>query len=450
MEAVFICAASPLRVRRPWGADAILPALPNDRIPSLMALLTLGLNHRTAPLSVRERLAFHAEELRRALPDLTGGGRIYEAAILSTCNRTEIYCQAESTEAALSWLAEYRQVPAGEIAPYLYAFLDRESVRHAFRVACGLDSLVLGEPQILGQMKEAVRIARETGALGATLDKLFQNAFSVAKDVRSTTAIGENVVSLAAAAVRLAGRIFERISEQRVLFIGAGEMIELCAAHFAAQLPQQLVVANRTLDRGRTLAERFGATAIRLEDVGERLPEFDIVVTCTASQLPIIGLGLVERAIRARRHRPMFMVDLAVPRDIEVEVGALDDVFLYTVDDLAQVIESGQEARQSAVLDAEGIVGARVEHFVGWLENRQSVPLIRALRDSAERSRRHEVEQALRRLARGEAPEAVVEQLAQRLTNKFLHAPTQALGQVDSGRAEMHTTVRRLFGLHGE
>ena len=415
-----------------------------------MALLTLGLNHRTAPLSVRERLAFHTEELRRALGDLAGHGRVYEAAILSTCNRTEIYCQAESPEHAVRWLSEYRHLPDSEVAPYLYAHPDREAVRHAFRVACGLDSMVLGEPQILGQMKEAVRIARESGTLGVTLDKLFQNAFSVAKDVRSTTAIGENIVSMAAAAVRLAGRIFENLAEQRVLFIGAGEMIELCATHFAAQQPRQLVVANRTLDRGRSLAERFGATAIRLEEVGERLHEFDIVVTCTASQLPILGLGLVERALRARRHRPMFMVDLAVPRDIEVEVGELDDVFLYTVDDLAQVIESGVEARQSAVFSAERIVSARVETFVGWLESRQSVPLIRALRDNADRSRRHEVELATKRIARGEAPEVVIEQLSQRLTNKFLHAPTQALGQADAGRDELHATVRRLFGLHGE
>ena len=415
-----------------------------------MALLTLGLNHRTAPLSVRERLAFHTEELRRALTDLASSGQVYEAAILSTCNRTEIYCQSDTPDAAARWLADYRQVAGSDFSPYLYTHPGREAVRHTFRVASGLDSMVLGEPQILGQMKEAVRIARETGTLGVTLDKLFQNAFSVAKDVRSTTAIGENIVSMAAAAVRLAGRIFERLSEQQVLFIGAGEMIELCAAHFSAQQPKRLVVANRTLDRGRALAERFGATAIRLEEVGERLHEFDIVVTCTASQLPILGLGLVERAIRARRRRPMFMVDLAVPRDIEVEVAALDDVFLYTVDDLAQVIESGREARQTAVDGAESIVHARVESFCDWLESRQSVPLIRALRDGAERSRRHEVEHALKRLARGEAPEAVLEQLSQRLTNKFLHAPTQALGQSDAGREEMHAVVRRLFGLHGE
>ena len=413
-----------------------------------MALFTLGINHRSAPLSVRERVAFHAEELRRALTDLVSAGRVHEAAILSTCNRTELYFQADTPQAASQWLAEYRQLPHHEIEPCLYMLSDHEAVRHAFRVASGLDSMVLGEPQILGQMKEAVRFAREAGALGTTLDKLFQNSFAVAKDVRSTTAIGANIVSMAAAAVRLAERIFERIADQKILFIGAGEMIELCVTHFAAQKPRQIVIANRTIDRGRALAERFGATAIRLEDVGERLAEFDIVVSCTASQLPIIGLGLVERAIKVRRHRPMFMVDLAVPRDVEIEVGELDDVFLYTVDDLALVVESGLESRQSAVLDAEAIVTARVENFLLWLQTRETVPVIRSLRDAAERTRRHEMEHALKLLTKGENPASVLEQLSYRLTNKFLHAPTQTLNQAESDRGELQALVSRLFHLH--
>ena len=415
-----------------------------------MALFTLGINHRTAPLSVRERVAFHAEELRRALTDLTGNARAHEVAILSTCNRTELYCQADDPAAAARWLSEYRRVPLGEIEPYLYTHPDREAVRHAFRVASGLDSMVLGEPQILGQMKEAVRIAREVGALGTTLNKLFQQSFSVAKDVRSTTAIGANIVSMAAASVHLAERIFGDISEQRVLFIGAGEMIGLCATHFAAQKPRQIVIANRTIDRGREMAERYGALAIRLEDVAERLAEFDIVVSCTASQLPIIGLGLVERAVRLRRHRPIFMVDLAVPRDVEVEVGELDDVFLYTVDDLAQIVESGIESRQSAVVDAEAIVDGRVDDFLQWMQTRESVPIIRALRDNAERMRRHEMEHALKLLARGEDPAAVLEHLSHRLMNKYLHAPTHALNQTETDRGEMQALVTRVFNLHRE
>ncbi|MFZ4537436.1 glutamyl-tRNA reductase [Propionivibrio sp.] len=415
-----------------------------------MSLFTLGINHRTAPLSVREHLAFHAEELQRALLDLVNCGRVNEAAILSTCNRTELYCQAETPQLAIQWLADYRHVPHHEMEPYLYTHPDRAAVRHAFRVASGLDSMVLGEPQILGQMKDAVRIAKEAGTLGATLNKLFQNSFAVAKDVRSTTAIGSNIVSMAAAAVHLAERIFERIADQRVLFIGAGEMIQLCATHFAAQKPKQMVIANRTIDRGRVLADRFGATAIRLEEVGERLAEFDIVVSCTASQLPIIGLGLVERTVKARRHRPMFMVDLAVPRDVENEVGDLDDVFLYTVDDLAQVVESGLESRQSAVVDAEAIVAARVDSFLLWLQTRETVPVIRSLRDNAERTRRHEMEHALKLLAKGEDPASVLDQLSHRLTNKFLHAPTQALNQADGDRCELQALATRLFHLHPE
>ncbi len=413
-----------------------------------MALFSLGINHRTAPLSVREQVAFHPEELPRALTDLASGGRVLEAAILSTCNRTELYCQADSPQAVIEWLSSYRRVPLAAADAGFYLHPDRDAVRHAFRVASGLDSMVLGEPQILGQMKEAARVAREAGALGTTLNKLFQNSFAVAKDVRSTTAIGTNIVSMAAAAVRLAERIFERIADQKVLFIGAGEMIELCATHFAAQQPKLMVVANRTVDRGRALADRLGATAIRLEDLGERLAEFDIVISCTASQLPIIGLGLVERAIRTRRHRPMFIVDLAVPRDVEVEVGELDDVFLYTVDDLAQVVESGLESRQSAIVDAEAIVDARVEHFLQWLQTRETVPVIRALRDAAERTRRHEMEHALKRLTRGENPAEVLEQLSHRLTNKFLHAPSQALNQAEGDRGELQSLATRLFRLH--
>jgi len=309
--------------------------------------------------------------------------------------------------------------------------------------------MVIGEPQILGQMKDAVRAAEESGTLGSQLHKLFQRSFSVAKEVRSTTAIGANIVSMAAAGVHLAERIFESVGEQRILFIGAGEMIELCAAHFCARQPKQVTIANRTLERGRALAERYNGTAIRLDELGEHLAQHDIVVSCTASPLPIIGLGMVERAVKARRHRPMFMVDLAVPRDIEEEVGELDDVFLYSVDDLAQVVESGLESRQAAVVEAEDIIAARVRDFQAWLQSRDTVPVIRSLRDSAERMRRHEMEHAMKLLAKGEPAEKVLEHLSHRLTNKFLHTPTQALNLADDvERSELQTAASRLFGLH--
>nr|MBL8411006.1 glutamyl-tRNA reductase [Dechloromonas sp.] len=412
-------------------------------------IFTLGINHHSAPLAIRERVAFNAEKLHQALADLTRTRPVKEVAILSTCNRTEIYCAAETPDVVIDWLTQYHQVAHGDLAPYLYTHDQPETIRHAFRVASGLDSMVIGEPQILGQMKDAVRVAEESGTLGTQLHKLFQRSFSVAKEVRSTTAIGANIVSMAAAGVHLAERIFESIDSQRVLFIGAGEMIELCAAHFCARQPKQVTVANRTIERGRLLAERFNGAAIRLDDLGDHLPHHDIVVSCTASPLPIIGLGMVERAVKARRHRPIFMVDLAVPRDIEEEVGELDDVFLYTVDDLAQVVESGLESRQAAVVEAEGIIAGRVQEFLGWLASRETVPVIRSLRDSAERMRRHEVEHAMKLLAKGEAPEKVLEHLSHRLTNKLLHAPTQALNLAEGEeRSELQSAASRLFHLH--
>ncbi|HLO61979.1 MAG TPA: glutamyl-tRNA reductase, partial [Azonexus sp.] len=412
-------------------------------------IFTLGINHHSAPLAIRERVAFGADKLGHALADLTRDRPVREVAILSTCNRTEIYCAAESPDVVVDWLAHYHQVARDELAPYIYTHDQPAAIRHAFRVASGLDSMVIGEPQILGQMKDAVRAAEENGTLGTQLHKLFQRSFSVAKEVRSTTAIGANIVSMAAAGVHLAERIFESIADQRILFIGAGEMIELCAAHFCAQKPKQVTIANRTIERARALAEQYGGSAIRLDDLGEHLAQHDIVVSCTASPLPIIGLGMVERAIKARRHRPMFMVDLAVPRDIEEEVGQLDDIFLYTVDDLAQVVESGIESRQAAVVEAEDIIAHRVKDFLGWLESRDTVPVIRSLRDSAERMRRHEMEHALKLLAKGENPEKVLEHLSHRLTNKFLHAPTQTLNVADGGeRAELQAAAARLFHLH--
>ena len=412
-------------------------------------IFTLGINHHSAPLAIRERVAFNAEKLHGALADLTHSQSVKEVAILSTCNRTEIYCSAETPELVIDWLSRYHQVDRADLAPYLYTHDQPDAIRHAFRVACGLDSMVIGEPQILGQMKDAVRVAEESGTLGTQLHKLFQRSFSVAKEVRSTTAIGANIVSMAAAGVHLAERIFESVEQQRILFIGAGEMIELCAAHFCARQPKQVTIANRTLERGRVLAERYNGTAIRLDELAEHLAQHDIIVSCTASPLPIIGLGMVERAVKARRHRPMFMVDLAVPRDIEVEVGELDDVFLYTVDDLAQVVESGRESRQAAVVEAETIIATRVQDFLGWLQARDTVPVIRSLRDSAERMRRHEIEHAMKLLAKGEDPQKVLEHLSQRLTNKFLHAPTQALNLAEgSERAELQSATARLFHLH--
>lgn len=410
-----------------------------------MQLFTVGVNHTTAPISIRENVAFQNETLTHALRDLTAHG-VREAAILSTCNRTELYCNTSHPEQALAWLAQYHKLDRDNIQPYIYTLPSDEAVKHAFRVASGLDSMVLGEPQILGQMKQAVKIAETAGTVGTLLHKLFQRTFAVAKEVRTTTDIGASSLSMAAASVRLAQRLFGNLQDKHVLFIGAGEMITLCAEHIAAQKPARITVANRTLDRGEELAELFNGQAILLSELPERLHEFDIVITSTASQLPIVGLGMVERAIKARKRRPIFMVDLAVPRDIEPEAAQLDDVYLYTVDDLAQVVQEGLGNRQEAALEAETIITERVEHFMHWLKTRDAVPTIRALRDQAEQLRVSELEKAQRLLAKGEDPVAVIEALSNALTNKFLHAPSHALNHSTGHEHEqLEMLLRQLY-----
>jgi glutamyl-tRNA reductase len=410
-----------------------------------MQLYTIGVNHTTAPISIRENVAFSDANLRHALSDLTANNAV-EAAILSTCNRTEIYVQSQQAEPIVGWLASYHKLTLNQVQPYTYTLTNQDAVKHAFRVASGLDSMVLGEPQILGQFKQSVKIAQDAGTLGTLLHKLFQRTFEVAKEVRTNTDIGGSSISMAAAAVKLAQRIFGDISNQRVLFIGAGEMIALCADHFSAQKPKSMTVANRTLERGENLADKIGAQAILLQDLPAHFAEFDIVITSTASQLPIVGLGMVERAIKERRHRPVFMVDLAVPRDIEPEVAKLDDVFLYTVDDLAQVVSDGMLNRQESAVNAEMIVQARVESFMQWLKKRDAVPTIKALRDQAEATRQAELDKALKLIQKGESPEKVLEVLSNALTNKFLHAPSHALNLAHGDEhAKLENTLKQLY-----
>jgi len=410
-----------------------------------MAIFALGLNHQTAPLAVRERVVFHVERLCEALAEIKRSFA-REAAILSTCNRTELYVDGEEPSALAHWLTRYHRFEPDGLSPYLYTLPREQAVRHVFRVASGLDSMVLGEPQILGQMKEAARAAESAGTLGTLLHKLFQRSFAVAKEVRSTTQVGSASISMAAAAVKLAARIFPSLKDQNVLFIGAGEMIELCATHFAAQAPARLTVANRTFDRAQKLAHRFNARAIELKSLAEHLHEHDIVVSCTASSLPILGKGLVERALRARRRRPIFMVDLAVPRDIEPEAAELDDVFLYTVDDLGQIVNANLDVRRSAVAQAEAIIDTQVGQFMHWMRSRENVPLIRALRSRADEARREELERALKLLARGEPPAQVLEALSQGLVNKLMHAPTQALNEAaGEDQRALAETLARLY-----
>ena len=420
---------------------------------ALMAVWTLGLNHTTAPLDLRGRFAFAVDKLVPTLHGLrqdlaSHTAQAPEAAILSTCNRTEIYCAADqaATGDTLRWLAQAGGVSASELHAHTYLLEGNEAARHAFRVASGLDSMVLGEAQILGQLKDAVRAAEQAGALGSTLNQLFQRSFAVAKEVRSSTEIGAHSISMAAASVRLASQLFEDIKDIRILFVGAGEMNELVATHFAAKQPKGMVIANRSLDRAELLAHRFGAGVMPLADLPTRLHEFDAVISCTASTLPLIGLGAVERALKKRKYRPMFMVDLAVPRDIEPEVKALQDVYLYTVDDLASVVQAGQAHRQAAVAEAEVIIDAGVQSFMHWMGQRGTVPLIQQLQNQADAWREAEMARARKSLARGDDPIAVMEALSKGLTQKMLHGALAELRGTDSENRE-HTiqTVHRVF-----
>ncbi|MBI2769922.1 MAG: glutamyl-tRNA reductase [Burkholderiales bacterium] len=418
-----------------------------------MAVWALGINHTTAPLDLRGRFAFAVEQIEPTLKGLREAlSRSPEAAILSTCNRTEIYCAGEQQDIAttVDWLAHSGGVSPALLRSHAYTLQDGLAARHAFRVASGLDSMVLGEPQILGQMKDAVRAADQAGALGTTLNQLFQRSFAVAKEVRTSTEIGAHSISMAAASVRLAGQLFEDLGRIRVLFVGAGEMIELAATHFAARNPKSIAIANRTLERGEKLASRFGGEVMRLADLPSRLHEFDVVVSCTASTLPIIGLGAVERAVKARKHRPMFMVDLAVPRDIEPEVKALEDVYLYTVDDLAHVVQTGQASRQAAVAQAEAIIDAGVQSFMHWMDQRGSVPLIQQLNAQADEWRTLELARARKMLAKGENVDSVLEALSRGLTQKMLHGAMAELHAGDAAARDRAGSAIQHFFLRKE
>ena len=404
-----------------------------------MQLLVFGLNHATAPLPIREAVSFAPEETEDALHAVCGllapiaEGGVTEVMILSTCNRTEFYLVANDTDTAVSGLARFissrKKIREEELLPHTFLYRQLDAVRHVFQVASGLDSMVLGETQIVGQMKKAWRIAKEAGTIGLVLGHLFDGTFATAKEVRTATAIGENSVSLAAAGVRLSEQLFGDLSSRSVLFVGAGEMIELCAAHFSARHPKNVAVANRTLQRGEALAKKYGGQAVELKDLPTILPRFDILVSCTASALPIIGLGMVKRAVSQRRHQPIMMIDLAVPRDIEEEVRSLPDVYVYTVDDLGKVVASGRESRRVAVGQAERIIDAKVKDFESWQSTREIVPLIRALRSRADEMRKAELEKFMHRLQSGGDPEAILQDFSLALMNKYIHDPVSALRQ---------------------
>ena len=412
-----------------------------------MHVFSIGLNHTTAPVAVRERAAVAAEHLDDALIDIAKCSKIEEATILSTCNRTELYCQVPDSNfiVASDWLCDFHQLKKEEVTPYLYSFPDQQAVRHAFRVAAGLDSMVIGEPQILGQMKTAFAKAHKNGNTGKVLNRLFQHTFSVAKEVRSSTSIGSHAVSIAYAAVALSKQIFSDISTQTVLLVGAGETIELVCRHLYSQGVRNIIVANRTVSRAAGLAKEFDAQAISLDELPTRLADADMVFSSTGSTLPILGKGAFESALKERKNRAMFVVDLAVPRDVEPQVGSLNNVYLYTVDDLQQVVTNNLRTRQQGAVEAEKIVADQTLQFMHWFNNLQSIPTIRQLREQTAEITETELQYARRRLQAGDSAEDVLQQFARALTQKFMHSPTESLRQ--NHDESLLIATRELFGL---
>lgn len=415
-----------------------------------MTLVALGLNHNTAPIKVREKLAFSGDHLRSALGELIAIPAVNEAAILSTCNRTELYCGMASPDeqTLLNWIADHGNIKEEKFASCLYRHDEVNTIRHMFRVACGLDSMVLGEPQILGQMKMAYQVAAETGTLGRYLGYLFQHTFSTAKKVRTDTAIGNSPISVAFAAVRLAEQIFDDIKKQKALLIGAGETIELTARHLHQHGVGEIIVANRTFSKGHLLASRFDGFAISLAEIPQHLPDADIVVSSTASQWPILGKGRVESAIKSRKHKPIFMLDLAVPRDIEPEVAQLQDVYLYSIDDIRDTIEDNLKARRDAALQAEEIIDAQVQHYLEWTRAQSANTIICDYRSQAEQLRDAALTKALQSLRSGKPAEEIIATLARNLTNKLIHTPTNQIKQAGiDERQELIDAARELFKL---
>ena len=412
-----------------------------------MTLLALGLNHQTAPLALREKIAIDPGATVAAVRDLQAQPGVLEAALLSTCNRTELYCRVEAGAEAIParWLTQRSRLGPGQLDAYLYAHRDGEAARHLFRVATGLDSMVLGEPQILGQVKEAYQHARSAGGL-KSLDRLFQQTFAVAKRARTDTRIGAHPVSVAFAAVRLAQRVFAALDEATVLLIGAGDTIELAARHLVDQNVRRLLVANRTLEHAQTLASRFGGIALPLDELERHLPDADIVLSATASRDPVLRKDMVQRALRRRRHRPMFLLDLAVPRDIEPAIAQLDDVFLYSVDDLEQVIDENRRSRREAAEQAEAIIALQVEHYMAWWRASGEQDTLRRLRQRSEATRDAVLARACELLAQGKTAQQALDYLAHTLTNKLLHTPSASLRQAaQQGDRDLLYAAARLF-----
>jgi len=419
-----------------------------------MTLIAFGINHKTAPVEVREKVALSEDLLADAQASLNGQADILESVIVSTCNRTEIYARLENEtdEFVLrDWLADFHHIEHGDLDSYSYRYTHQQAVQHIMRVASGLDSLILGEPQILGQIKQAFTSAKHAGTVNSHFERLFQQTFSIAKKVRTETEIGANAVSVAYAAVQLAKHIFSELKDTRVLLIGAGETSELVARHLYEQGVRKITVANRTLARAEVMAEPIGAEVITLAQIPHHLSDADIVISSTASQLPILGKGVVETALKNRRHQPMFLVDLAVPRDIENEVSELADAYLYTVDDLQHIVEENLATRQNAAQEADQMIQLQAQHFMQWDQSQQSINLLRQYRQQSEVTRNKIQERALNQLAEGQSPEKIIVELANKLTNNLIHSPTRALKQAAETQDEAAMRyLQQVLGLESD
>ncbi len=415
-----------------------------------MSIVTIGINHTTAPVAIRERIMFGPDVIVAGLRSLCDLDGINEGVILSTCNRTEIYCQSDhgEIESVQNWLSEFHDITLNDISPYLYSYVDDQAIYHLLAVSCGIDSMVIGEPQILGQVKSAYQTSCDVGHTGKILGRLFQHAFTTAKQVRTDTAIGDSPVSIAFAAVSLARQIFSDISKQTALLIGAGEAIELAARHLNQHGIGKIIVANRTLEKAKQLASQFKGEAIGLTELSSRLSNADIVITSTASPLPIIGKGMIERALKVRKRRPIFMVDIAVPRDIEPEAKNLRDIYLYNVDELEVVINETLQTRAKAAEQAHEIINFHVNEFIDWLGSLDAVDVIAEYRASAEMLRDQVVDKAQRMLESGKEPQEVIDFLAKTLTNKLLHTPSIQLRNAGSlGKHDLLEAANTLFQL---
>jgi len=412
-----------------------------------MNLNIIGLNHKTAPLVLREKLVFHADQISHALLDLKCN-KVNQVAILSTCNRTEIYFNGPKKQIVCQWLADYHHIKLSQLKKHLYHYSNKDALTHAYQVASGLDSMFLGETQILGQMKQAAKISDYAGTQGKFLSQFFQTVFEAAKEIRSKTNIGASSTTIASTIISLTKKIFGDLYQTKIIFIGAGEMTELIAKYFNKHQPEKITIANRSIFRGKKLANKIGAETCLIGEIKDQLHEYDIVISATGSQLPIIGLGMIERAIKKRKHKPMLLIDLAVPRDIEPETSKLNDIFLYTLDELAGIAQEGIDNRTDAVKDANIIIEKKVNNFYKKINRKKASPTIVTLRNQFEDNRQKEINKAKKQLANGKSIDEILETLSNNLSNKFLHHPTKALNDAAANETkEISELLKKIYNL---